>query len=66
MWEVGKIIGQKWREMSEDDKQPFFDEYEHEKAIYTEQMKAYKNSPAYKRWIEVKQQGGLQLWMLVF
>ncbi len=58
VWEVGKIIGQKWREMADQDKQPFFEEYEAEKAIYTEQMKIYKSSPAYKRWIEaVKQQG---------
>ena len=58
---MGKIIGQKWREMSEEDKQPFFDEYEREKAIYNEQMKVYKNSPAYRRWIEAKQQGGPRL-----
>ena len=55
--QVGKIIGQKWREMPDEDKQPFFEEYEAEKAIYTEQLKAYRNSPAYKRWLEVKQQG---------
>lgn len=51
------MIGQKWRELSEEDKQPYFEEYEAEKASYTEQMKAYRNSPAYKRWLELKQQG---------
>ena len=57
VWEVGKIIGQKWREMTDTEKQPFFDEYEAEKIVYAEQMKMYKSSPAYKRWMEAKQQG---------
>ena len=55
--QVGRMIGQKWREMSDEDKQPYFEEYEAEKANYTEQMKVYRNSPAYKRWLELKQQG---------
>lgn len=57
VWEVGKIIGQKWREMPDEDKQPYFEEYEQEKAVYNEQMKVYRNSPAYKRWLDAKQQG---------
>lgn len=55
--EVGKIIGQKWREMTEEDKQPYNEEYESEKLIYNEQLKAYRNSTAYKRWMEQKMQG---------
>lgn len=54
--QVGKIIGQKWRELSDEEKQPFHDEYDAEKAVYAEQMKVYRNSPAYKRWLELKQQ----------
>ena len=54
---VGKLIGQKWRELSDEDKQPYFEEYEAEKAVYVEQVKRYKNSPAYKKWMEAKQQG---------
>ena len=42
--------------MPDEDKQPYFDEYEAEKAVYTEQMKIYRNSPAFKRWIDAKQQ----------
>ncbi len=55
--QVGKIIGQKWRELSEEEKQPFNDEYEADKARYNEQLKAYRNSVAYRRWQEAKQQG---------
>ena len=57
--QVGRLIGQKWRELSEEEKQPYFEEYEAEKACYTEQMKIYRSSPAYKRWQEQKQQGFL-------
>ena len=55
--QVGKIIGQKWRELAEEDKQPYLDAYESEKVVYLEQVKVYKNSTAYKRWLEAKQQG---------
>lgn len=56
VWEVGKIIGQKWRELSDDEKQQYVDEYEQEKFNYGERVKAYQNSPAYRQWLEMKQQ----------
>lgn len=55
--QVGKLIGQMWREMSDEEKQPYIDEYEREKVVYTEQLKVYKNSSAYKRWMDAKTQG---------
>ncbi len=52
-----QIIGQKWRELSEEEKQPFNDEYEADKARYNEQLKVYWNSVAFRRWQKAKQPG---------
>lgn len=55
LWEVGKIIGQMWRELPDDEKTLYIEEYDSEKILYTEALRQYHSSPAYQAWLVAKE-----------
>ncbi|KAF8569029.1 hypothetical protein P879_08597 [Paragonimus westermani] len=55
LWEVGKIIGQMWRELPDDEKTLYIEEYDAEKTQYTEALRQYHSSPAYQAWLVAKE-----------
>ena len=55
MWDIGKLIGEQWRNLPDDERQGFNAEYEVEKSEYQEAMKIYHNSQAYRDWLKAKE-----------
>nr|XP_039253504.1 SWI/SNF-related matrix-associated actin-dependent regulator of chromatin subfamily E member 1-like [Styela clava] len=54
LWEVGKIIGQMWRELPATERQQYMDEYEIAKVEHVELLKAYQLSPEYQTYLQAK------------
>lgn len=48
--EIGRVIGEMWRELSDEAKQEYIDSYNAEKAAYDEALKSYYSSPEYQAW----------------
>ncbi|VDN55026.1 unnamed protein product [Dracunculus medinensis] len=54
LWDIGKVIGQMWRDAPETEKLAYQQEYEIEKAEYEKALKNYHNSSAYQQYLTAK------------
>jgi len=60
LWEIGKIVGSMWREVSDEEKQELVEEWEAEKAEYGVALKAYHQSPEYQNYLKEKKNATLE------
>lgn len=54
LWDIGKVIGQMWRDTPESEKAIFQAEYEVEKNEYEQKMKQYQSSAPYQQYLAAK------------
>nr|CDQ00037.1 Bm7076, isoform b [Brugia malayi] len=54
LWDIGKVIGQMWRDAPESEKAIYHQEYDIERQEYEKALKAYHNSAAYQQYLSAK------------
>ncbi|KAM3723559.1 SWI/SNF-related matrix-associated actin-dependent regulator of chromatin subfamily E member [Dirofilaria immitis] len=54
LWDIGKVIGQMWRDAPESEKATYHQEYDIERQEYEKALKAYHNSAAYQQYLSAK------------
>ncbi|OAF65468.1 hypothetical protein A3Q56_06825 [Intoshia linei] len=54
MWDIGRLVGNMWRNLSDNEKQPYIMEYENDKLKYQEQMRKFYNQNKSKHQIKSK------------
>uniref|UniRef100_A0A914W567 HMG box domain-containing protein n=1 Tax=Plectus sambesii TaxID=2011161 RepID=A0A914W567_9BILA len=60
LWDIGKVIGQMWREASDQEKAVYQEEYEEEKVEYDKLLKTYHNSASYQAYLASKNRAKMQ------
>ncbi|WUR02537.1 high mobility group protein [Vairimorpha necatrix] len=50
----GKVLGDMWKSVSEDEKESIKSEYQKEKEAYLKEFEAYKKTDNYKKWLKQK------------
>ena len=52
VYDIGRIIGGLWRDLPQEGKQVYLEQYELDKQDYNRALKAYHDSPAYQSWLQ--------------